>query len=113
MSGKDAPLPGLAFPEFVGRLPVHAGGFAARDCEVLFASYPADTAIEAHDHDTDNWGVITRGRRYLTVADEAERAYGPGDWYALAPGVRHSACFEEDTAEIEFWFAAGVMAGQP
>lgn len=106
---------GSAFPEFVGRLPVYAGRFAAnrlaaQDCEVLFASYPAGTAIAAHSHDTDNWGVITKGALYLTV-DGEERRYGAGDWYAVAAHVEHSARFEDDTAEIEFWFAAGTMTG--
>lgn len=103
---------GGAFPDFVAKLPVYAGRFAANrltaeGCEVLFASYPGDTAIAEHDHDTDNWGVITKGALYLTVAGE-ERRYGPGDWYTVAAHVLHSARFEEDTAEIEFWFTPGT-----
>ena len=35
---------------------------AARGRDVLLASYPAGTRIEAHIHDTDNWGVITRAK---------------------------------------------------
>ena len=53
---------------------------AARGCDVLFASYPAGTRIEAHIHDTENWGVITRGEMMLTVAGRETR-YAPGDWY--------------------------------
>jgi quercetin dioxygenase-like cupin family protein len=117
IAGEGAPLGGSAFPEFVGQLPAYAGRFAAnrlaaQDCELLFASYPAGTAIGAHHHYTDNWGVITQGRPYLTVQDEAERSYGPGDCYAVAAGVAHSARFEDATAEIEFWFKAGTMTGE-
>jgi hypothetical protein len=33
----------------------------AKDCDVLFASYPAETIIPPHSHDTDNVGIIAQG----------------------------------------------------
>ena len=70
---------------------------------MLFASYPPDTSIDAHSHDTHNVGVITAGRLHLTV-DDQERTYGPGEWYEITAGTVHSARFDVATAEIEFWF---------
>lgn len=97
------------FPARIRELPAFDGPFdahrlAAGKCEVLFASYPAGTAIAAHTHDTENCGVITQGELILTVAG-SETRYGPGDWYHLTPGEEHSARFDSDTSEIEFWFA--------
>jgi len=96
------------FPELIRSLPAFAGPFdayelSAKNCKVLFASYPAGTSIEAHTHSTENCGVITRGELILTV-DGRETRYGPGDWYHLLPGQSHAARFEVSTAEIEFWF---------
>ena len=98
------------FPARIRDLPPFAGPFdahrlEAEGCEVLFASYPAGTTIEPHDHDTDNYGVITRGELVLIV-DGKEQRYGPGDWYHLLAGQQHAARFEVDTSEIEFWFPA-------
>ncbi|MFM9936924.1 MAG: cupin domain-containing protein [Novosphingobium sp.] len=103
-----------SFPDFVTSLPVFAGRFqanrlAAEGCEVLFASYPAGTVIEEHSHDTDNWGVITKGMLLLTIAGE-DTSYGPGAWYEVRAGVPHSARFDEETSEIEFWFNPSVGA---
>ena len=100
------------FPTFVESLPEYVGRFAARrlsadTCEVLFAHYPAGSSIETHTHETDNWGVITQGALYLTVAGE-ERRVGPGEWYEVPAGQPHAAHFIEDTAEIEFWFAVNT-----
>jgi len=97
------------FPVQIARLPPCAGPFdahrlAAEGCDVLFASYPAGTEIDAHHHDTDNVGVITAGELILSV-DGEERRYGPGDWYHVAAGQEHAARFAVDTAEIELWFA--------
>jgi quercetin dioxygenase-like cupin family protein len=75
----------------------------AQDCDVLFATYPAGTAIEPHRHDTDNWGVITKGEMFITM-NGAEASYRAGDWYHVAAGVEHAARVTEDTEEIEFWF---------
>ena len=100
-----------AFPERIRDLPKFDGPFeamrlAAEDgCEVLFASYPAGTSIASHQHDTDNHGVITKGELYLTL-DGVESRFGIGDWYHVAAGQKHSARFETETAEIEFWFTA-------
>jgi len=94
------------FPNRIRELPPFSGPFdayrlGAKNCEVLFASYPAGTEIEAHP--TENCGVITRGELLLTVDGQEER-YGPGDWYYLSPEQEHSAKFDVDTSEIEFWF---------
>lgn len=99
------------FPAKIGTLEPFSDRFeafrlAAENCDVLFATYPAGTEIEPHDHDTDNIGVITKGRIFITVAG-AETAYGVGDWYELPAGVEHSARCTEDTEEIEFWFRKG------
>lgn len=92
-----------ALPEFDG--PFDAYRLTAAGADVLFATYPAGTAIDPHTHDTDNVGVIIRGELILSVAGRDSR-YGPGDWYHLPPGTEHSARFDQDTAEIEFWFSA-------
>ncbi len=92
-----------ALPEFDG--PFDAFRLAAEGCEVLFASYPAGTAIEPHTHPTRNVGVITEGELRL-VRNGREEHYGPGDWYRLEPGEEHAARFEVATSEIEFWFEA-------
>ena len=93
-----------ALPEFDG--PFDAFRLAAEGCEVLFATYPAGTVIAPHRHETDNVGVITTGQLILEIGG-AERRYGPGAWYHVAPGVEHAARFDADTAEIEFWFDVG------
>ncbi len=96
------------FPKLLRQLPPFGGPFdafklEAKDCDVLFASYPKGTVIPPHDHDTENVGVITQGELFLKV-DGKETRYGPGDWYQLAARVMHSARFEVETSEIEFWF---------
>ena len=98
----------IAFPRKFQQLPSASERFDAfalppEGCKVLFAMYPAGTNIEPHTHDTDNYGVITQGRLFLTV-DGVEYEYGPGHWYHVKAGQVHSACFYEDTEEIEFWF---------
>lgn len=75
----------------------------AENCDVLFATYPAGTEIEPHDHDTENWGVITKGVMFITMNGQ-EKAYGVGDWYHVPKGVTHAARCDELTEEIEFWF---------
>lgn len=90
-------------PDFDG--PFDAHRLAAESCEVLFATYPAGTSIEAHTHDTNNVGVITKGQLTLTI-DGHVTTHGKGDWYHVPAGVEHAAAFHEDSAEIEFWFAA-------
>lgn len=96
------------FPKLINALPPFAGPFdafelEAANCRVLFASYPAGTRIEPHTHSSENCGVITQGELLLSV-DGVETRYGPGDWYHLLPGQEHSARFETETSEIEFWF---------
>jgi quercetin dioxygenase-like cupin family protein len=98
------------FPRRIRELPAFDGPFDARrlgaeGCEVLFASYPAGTVIDPHTHETDNYGVITRGELIL-ITGGVEHRYGPGDWYHLPPREVHAARFEVDTAEIELWFRA-------
>jgi quercetin dioxygenase-like cupin family protein len=97
------------FPARINSLPPFEGPFdahrlAAEGCEVLFASYPPGTTIATHTHETENCGVITEGELILKTGGHETR-YGPGDWYYLAPGERHSARFEVQTSEIEFWFS--------
>lgn len=97
-----------SFPEQIKNLPLFEGPFdafklAARGCDVLFATYPAGTKIPPHMHETDNVGIITRGELVLTVENQT-RKYGVGDWYHVPANTEHSAVFESDTAEIEFWF---------
>lgn len=72
---------------------------------VLFATYLTGTVIEAHHHDTNNVGVITKFQLRLTI-DGTETRYGPGDRYRVAAGVRHAARFDTDSAEIESWFSS-------
>ena len=96
------------FPRLLRELPPFDGPFdayklSAQGCDVLFASYPAGTSIAAHDHDTENVGVITQGELILTLGGE-ERRYGPGDWYHVPAREMHAARFEKETSEIEFWF---------
>ena len=91
-----------ALPEFDG--PFDAHRLVAEGCEVLFASYPANTRIEAHTHPSRNVGVITSGELRLTKGDKETR-YGPGDWYHLEANEEHAARFDVETSEIEFWFS--------
>lgn len=96
------------FPNRIKSLQPFSGPFDAyqlnaENCEVLFASYPAGTVIEPHTHSTENCGIITEGELILVV-DGKESRYGPGDWYHLDPEEVHSARFDADTSEIEFWF---------
>jgi len=97
------------FPELIQQLPDFEGPFdahrlAAAGCEVLFASYPAGTSIDAHTHRTNNVGVITEGELILTI-DAVETRYGPGDWYRVDANEEHVARFDVQTSEIEFWFS--------
>ena len=96
-------FPGLirGLHEFAG--PFDAFRLAAEGCEVLFASYPAGTVIEAQTHPTRNVGVITQGELILTKGDEVTR-YGPGDWYEVLANEEHAARFDVATCEVEFWF---------
>lgn len=96
------------FPDLIQRLPDFEGPFdahrlEAKDCDVLFASYPAGTVIETHTHPTRNVGVITEGELILTKGGEVTR-YGPGEWYRVDANEEHAARFDIDTSEIEFWF---------
>jgi mannose-6-phosphate isomerase-like protein (cupin superfamily) len=96
------------YPEKIRSLPLYDGRFdayklAAKDSDVLFASYPAGTSIPSHTHETDNYGVITRGALILSI-DGATTIYRVGDWYHVPAGVEHAAEFNEETDEIEFWF---------
>lgn len=98
------------FPKLLRDLPKFEGPFdafklAAQDCDVLFASYPANTTIPEHNHETENVGVITQGELFLTV-DGKETRYGPGDWYHVSAKTMHAARFEKETSEVEFWFYA-------
>lgn len=101
-------MPGQ-YPEKIKQLPLYDGRFdayklAAQGSDVLFASYPPGTEIPPHSHDTDNYGVITRGELILTMSGEVQR-FGVGDWYHVPAFAEHAARFEQETDEIEFWFA--------
>ena len=100
-------MPG-SYPDKIKALPLYDGRFdayrlAADNSDVLFASYPAGTQIPAHTHDTDNYGVITKGELILTIHGETQRI-GVGQWYSVPAQVEHAARFEVETDEIEFWF---------
>jgi len=98
------------YPELIRNLPEFSDRFEAyileaRNCDVLFATYPAGTSIEPHRHDTENVGVITKGELKLTMDGETQ-IISMGEWYHVAADKEHAAEFAEDTAEIEFWFTA-------
>lgn len=98
------------YPNRIRQLEAYDGRFdayrlRAEGAEVLFASYPAATAIPAHRHDTDNYGVIIRGELVLTMNGDTMR-FGVGDWYHVPAGAEHAARFDVETDEVEFWFAA-------
>ena len=100
-------MPGK-YPDKIKSLPLYDGRFdayklKAEKSDVLFASYPAGTIIPAHTHDTENYGVITRGELFLTMNGET-KCYGVGDWYHVPAGAEHAAEFKIETDEIEFWF---------
>jgi catechol 2,3-dioxygenase-like lactoylglutathione lyase family enzyme/quercetin dioxygenase-like cupin family protein len=102
------------YPSRIKSLPLFDGRFdayrlAASGADVLFASYPAGTSIPAHVHDTDNYGVITRGALILRMQG-ATSIHRVGDWHHVPGGVEHAAEFAEETDEIEFWFAADRAA---
>lgn len=96
------------YPDRIRQLPLFDGRFdayklEAKGADVLFASYAAGTSIPAHTHDTDNYGVITRGELILTQNGVTTR-HGVGDWYHVAAHVEHAARFDLPTDEVEFWF---------
>ena len=96
------------YPELIRNLPKFEGRFdayklEAKNCDVLFATYPAGTVIEPHRHATENVGLITRGELLLTIDGETQ-CIKAGDWYHVPAEKEHSAEFTQDTAEIEFWF---------
>ena len=100
-------MPGR-YPDRIKSLPLYDGRFdayklSAQGADVLFASYPAGTDIPEHQHDTDNYGVITRGELILSVRGQTQR-FAVGEWYHVPAGEPHSARFDVVTDEIEFWF---------
>jgi quercetin dioxygenase-like cupin family protein len=95
-------------PKLIRDLPKFAGPFDAHKlqaagCDVLFASYPAGTVIAAHQHDTENVGIITKGSLLLTI-DSKETRFVTGEWYHIPARAEHAARFDEESSEIEFWF---------
>lgn len=96
------------FPPEIAALPAFEGPFdavrlAAEHCEVLFASYPAGTAIDPHRHSTNNVGIVTKGALILTV-NGTTQTFATGEWYHVPADTEHAARFDVDSAEIEFWF---------
>jgi hypothetical protein len=60
------------FPDRIRALESYSDRFeafrlGADGCQVLFGTYPSGTSIEPHTHDTDNWGVITRGEMTIRL----------------------------------------------
>ena len=103
------------FPQLLRNLPAFEGPFdafklEAKNCDVLFASYPKGTVIPPHHHETENAGVITQGELILIVGGRETR-YRPGDWYHVAAKQTHAARFEVETSEIEFWFYEAPRSG--
>ena len=95
------------FPEALNIFEEFSDRFDARriqteKADIYFASYHAGTEIESHSHDTENYGVITKGCLHLEANGEWKQ-YKTGDWYHVPKGVDHSTKFDEDTAEIEIW----------
>lgn len=76
----------------------------AKDCEVLFASYPAGSDIEPHSHETENWGVVIKGA-IVIVCEGRERLYRTGEWYHVPRQALHSAHCYIACETIELWFA--------
>lgn len=100
-------MPG-SYPDKIKTLPLYDGRFdaykpGAKNSDVLFASYPAGTVIAPHRHDTDNYGVITKGELILTMNGNT-RKFSVGQWCHVPVNAKHSATFEVETDEIEFWF---------
>ena len=98
------------FPKLLRGLPPFEGPFdafklEAKNCDVLFASYPPGTTIEPHSHPTENVGVITQGELILSLNGQETR-YRTGEWYHIPAHQPHAARFDQETAEIEFWFHA-------
>ena len=98
------------FPKLLRGLPPFEGPFDAfklevKNCDVLFASYPAGTVIPPHSHETENVGVIT-DEELILVLDGKETRYRAGEWYQVGARATHAARFEVETSEIEFWFQA-------
>lgn len=96
------------FPDLLRKLPAFDGPFdafklAAKNCDVLFASYPGGTTIPPHHHETDNVGVITQGELIL-IMNGQETRYRAGEWYHVPAKATHAARFNVETSEIEFWF---------
>lgn len=102
-------MPG-SYPKKIKQLPLYDGRFDAHQltatgAKVLFASYPPGTDIPEHTHDTDNYGVITKGCLQLTMNNKTEH-FKVGDWYHVPAGAKHAARFDIESDEIEFWFDA-------
>jgi len=100
------------YPALIQSLPKFDGPFEAYQlkadyCQVLFASYPAGTAIEPHSHETNNVGIITQGELILTMDGKTQRIT-VGNWYHVPANKSHSAAFEMETSEIEFWFTEAI-----
>lgn len=96
------------FPDKIKALEPHKCRFDAfkmnaDNCEIFFASYPAGSDIEPHTHETENYGVVTKGEMVLTI-DGTPYIYKTGEWYHIPANAEHSAKCEVPTEQIEFWF---------
>ena len=96
------------FPDKIKTLDPHSCLFDAfkmnaENCKVFFATYPAGADIEPHDHDTENYGVVTKGAMRMVI-NGTEHEYKTGDWYHIPANAEHSFQCDEETEQIEFWF---------
>jgi quercetin dioxygenase-like cupin family protein len=97
-----------SFPDKIKSLQPHKCRFDAfkmdaDNCKVFFASYPAGADIEPHQHDTENYGVVTKGEMTLIIEGTAY-TYKTGEWYHIPAEAMHSAQCAVPTEQIEFWF---------
>ena len=55
----------LSLPIFKGRFDTNK--LTTENVDIYFASYPQETEIESHQHDTNNHGLVTQGQLILIV----------------------------------------------
>lgn len=96
------------FPQKIRDLTPHQCRFDAfkmmgEDCEIFFATYPAGADVEPHTHETENYGVVTKGEMTLTISG-TPYTYKVGEWYHIPANAEHSAKCDVETEQIEFWF---------
>jgi quercetin dioxygenase-like cupin family protein len=78
------------FSESAMRRKLEAAGYI-----VARYSYPPGTSFPDHVHEMDKIDAVLEGRFRMVVAGHLA-VLGPGDWVAIARGVRHSAAVMGD-----------------